>query len=51
MIITKPDSAQKFGFFSNYIDKVSTNDLIAGLIENEKIGIIDKKQQEFNSKK
>jgi hypothetical protein len=39
MIITKPNSAESFGFFSNYINKVTTNDLIAGLFENKAIFI------------
>jgi hypothetical protein len=41
MIIAKPDPTETFGFFSNYINKVTTNDLVAGLVENQKV-FIDK---------
>ncbi len=37
MQINKPNNNENFGFFSNYINKVTTNNLVEGLIENQKI--------------
>jgi hypothetical protein len=37
MIISSPDKSKSYGHFSNYINKVAGNDLVAGLIENQKI--------------
>ncbi len=37
MKISKPNNAENFGFFSNYINKVTATDLIAGLIENKEV--------------